>query len=67
MKTCTEIQLEIENVRKMIQQEKLKHKFNKERNLISDSLCANVNPLVKCEYCNCWKVKDIHNETAVEN
>lgn len=65
MKTCTEIQLEIESVRKIIRQERLKNTF-KERKVF-DNLCANSNPLIKCDQCNCWKVKDICNETAVEN
>jgi hypothetical protein len=54
MKTCAQVSLEINELRKKLQENKLIVQFNETQKNYTQRNC-DLNPIFKCEMCNCWK------------
>jgi hypothetical protein len=55
MKTCAQVSLEINELRKKLQENKLIVQFNETQKNYTQRNCDLKNPIFKCEMCNCWK------------
>lgn len=64
MKTCREIQQEIDDLRRILKSDIEERK--RTADLSTREYCYSVSPYVMCDKCICWKSKGLYNEASLE-
>jgi hypothetical protein len=55
VKTCADVQTEINELRKKLQQNKIIKQYFVNKGLSEQQKCDSESNLLKCEKCDCWK------------
>jgi hypothetical protein len=56
VKTCADVQTEINELRKKLQQNKTIKQYFVNKGLSEQQKCDSESNLLKCEKCDCWKI-----------
>lgn len=60
MKTCADVQQEINELKKKLQQDRNIRFFLRDKDLSEQQKCDSESRSFKCEKCNCWKSAKEH-------